>query len=269
MTHAPFCWRLTLALAMLITTVASFPAAAQIPSNHNRSIRPAALRIAENPADGGLILSGIVGVAIRDDVQRDLSTGVTVSWGTGSTGGSTSGGTARIIIGPGQDGGAPGLLICVAFCQLNCPPQQGGSCPSLSQSYCICVLPDRPLYGPGFRIIAPLPPLPPDALITVSAFAMPGSVPEILGIDDTFTFTLAQLRCFQADLAGGGVDALTPDGTVDGTDFISFINSFMVGDAIIDPTADIAGTGEDGSWPDGTIDGSDFIAFINAFAAGC
>ena len=33
--------------------------------------------------------------------------------------------------------------------------------------------------------------------------------------------------------------------------------------------ADLVGGGDDGLVPDGTIDGSDFIAFINAFAAGC
>ena len=33
--------------------------------------------------------------------------------------------------------------------------------------------------------------------------------------------------------------------------------------------ADLVGGGDDGLSPDGTIDGSDFIAFINAFAAGC
>jgi uncharacterized membrane protein len=58
------------------------------------------------------------------------------------------------------------------------------------------------------------------------------------------------------------------DGTIDGSDFIAFINSFSIGDATIDPRADIVDGG--GIPPgDGTIDGSDFIAFINAFAAGC
>jgi hypothetical protein len=51
------------------------------------------------------------------------------------------------------------------------------------------------------------------------------------------------------------------DGSVDGGDFIAFINSFAIGDASIDPVADVI--------VDGTIDGNDFIAFINAFAAGC
>ena len=58
------------------------------------------------------------------------------------------------------------------------------------------------------------------------------------------------------------------DGTVDGSDFILFINSFAIGDAAVDPIADIVDGG--GVPPgDGTIDGSDFIAFINAFSAGC
>ena len=72
-----------------------------------------------------------------------------------------------------------------------------------------------------------------------------------------------------ADLAGGGITGLSPDGTVDGTDFIAFINSFAIGDASADPLADVAGAGPSGLAPDGTIDGSDFIAFINAFASGC
>ncbi len=69
-----------------------------------------------------------------------------------------------------------------------------------------------------------------------------------------------------ADIAGGETGG---DGTVDGTDFIAFINSFAIGDTAADPAADVAGAGEDGLSPDGTIDGSDFIAFINAFAIGC
>jgi len=62
----------------------------------------------------------------------------------------------------------------------------------------------------------------------------------------------------------GAADCLADvvrDGTVDGGDFIAFINSFALGDATIDPTADVIA--------DGTIEGNDFIAFINAFAAGC
>jgi hypothetical protein len=51
------------------------------------------------------------------------------------------------------------------------------------------------------------------------------------------------------------------DGSVDGGDFIAFINSFAIGDASVDPLADVI--------VDGTIDGTDFIEFINAFAAGC
>ncbi len=72
-----------------------------------------------------------------------------------------------------------------------------------------------------------------------------------------------------ADVAGGGPTGLMPDGTVDGADFVAFINSFAIGDAAIDPLADIAGSGPTGTQPDGTIDGTDFIAFINAFGAGC
>ena len=70
--------------------------------------------------------------------------------------------------------------------------------------------------------------------------------------------------CSPADVAPPG-----GDGTVDGSDFIAFINSFAIGDASVDPVADITGGGPTGEQPDGTIDGSDFIAFINAFAIGC
>jgi subtilisin-like proprotein convertase family protein len=71
-----------------------------------------------------------------------------------------------------------------------------------------------------------------------------------------------------ADISGGGPNGDEPDGTVDGSDFIAFINSFGLGDATVDAKADIVDGG--GVPPgDGTIDGSDFIAFINAFGAGC
>jgi len=75
--------------------------------------------------------------------------------------------------------------------------------------------------------------------------------------------------CSLADLAGTGPTGRLPDGIVDGSDFITFINSFSTGDATIDPLADVAGGGADGLAPDGIIDGSDFVAFINAFSAGC
>jgi hypothetical protein len=75
-------------------------------------------------------------------------------------------------------------------------------------------------------------------------------------------------RCY-ADLAGGGDDGFEADGTVDGADFIAFINSFALGDVSIDSKADLVGEGLIGRDPDGTIDGSDVIAFVNAFSAGC
>jgi hypothetical protein len=78
------------------------------------------------------------------------------------------------------------------------------------------------------------------------------------------TFSASGPSCL-ADLAIDG----QPDGTVDGSDFIAFVNSFAIGDASVDPLADVAGGGDDGLAPDGTVDGSDFIAFINAFAVGC
>ena len=64
-----------------------------------------------------------------------------------------------------------------------------------------------------------------------------------------------------ADVAGGANGG--PDGIVDGSDFIAFINAFGASD----PLADVAGGANGG--PDGIVDGSDFIAFINAFGAGC
>lgn len=61
--------------------------------------------------------------------------------------------------------------------------------------------------------------------------------------------------------ASCSVADVNADGTLDGTDFILFINSFAIGDAGVDPVADVD--------VDGTIDGNDFVSFINAFAAGC
>ena len=67
-----------------------------------------------------------------------------------------------------------------------------------------------------------------------------------------------------ADLVGPGGDP-PGDGTVDGSDFIAFINAF----AAELPLADVAGGDPQGGVSgDGTVDGSDFIAFINSFAEG-
>jgi ELWxxDGT repeat protein len=60
-----------------------------------------------------------------------------------------------------------------------------------------------------------------------------------------------------ADIAGpGGTGGF--DGTLDGHDFIAFINAFASGDLLADVIE-----------PDGTVDGGDFIAFMNAFMEGC
>jgi hypothetical protein len=54
------------------------------------------------------------------------------------------------------------------------------------------------------------------------------------------------------------------DGTVDGADYIAFINAFSAGDL----AADLVDGG--GATPgDGVVDGSDYVAFINAFSSGC
>ncbi len=68
--------------------------------------------------------------------------------------------------------------------------------------------------------------------------------------------------CNPADIVDGG--GVPPgDGTVDGSDFIAFINAFSSGDLL----ADVAGS--EGPGTDGIVDGSDFILFINSFAQGC
>jgi ELWxxDGT repeat protein len=60
-----------------------------------------------------------------------------------------------------------------------------------------------------------------------------------------------------ADIAGpGGTGGF--DGTLDGNDFIAFINAFATGDLLADVIE-----------PDGTVDGGDFVAFMNAFMEGC
>jgi len=93
---------------------------------------------------------------------------------------------------------------------------------------------------------------------------------SVTSIEVTLTVTPALPQaCSPADIVGAGDLGNQPDGTVDGSDFIAFINSFATGDAAVDPLADIAGAGADGNEPDGTIDGTDFIAFVNAFAIGC
>jgi hypothetical protein len=85
-------------------------------------------------------------------------------------------------------------------------------------------------------------------------------------VSSTFIVSLRS-GCSPADVAGR--QPVGGDGTVDGTDFIAFFNSFAAGDVLSDPTADIAGAGNDGTDPDGMIDATDMIVFINAFSVGC
>ena len=85
-------------------------------------------------------------------------------------------------------------------------------------------------------------------------------------VSATFIVSLRN-SCSLADVAGR--QPVGGDGTVDGTDFIAFFNSFAAGDVLADPVADIAGAGDDGIDPDGTIDATDMIVFINGFSRGC
>jgi hypothetical protein len=118
-----------------------------------------------------------------------------------------------------------------------------------------------------FSPIAPPAITVPVRYCTATATFSDGSSMDVTGV--IRTATPPSLSCSPADVSGGGADGTTPDGTVDGNDFIAFINSFGIGDASVDPVADIAGGGPLADQPDGTIDGNDFIAFINAFAIGC
>ena len=104
---------------------------------------------------------------------------------------------------------------------------------------------------------------------TATASFSDGSADRASFVITGLSRTERSIACSPADIAGGGPDALSPDGIVDGNDFIRFINAFAIGDVAVDPSADIAGGGPNADQPDGIIDGSDFIAFINAFAVGC
>ena len=94
----------------------------------------------------------------------------------------------------------------------------------------------------------------------------------VAGRDDTFGYGLVNAfaaRAFldsllppacTADVAGGAVrpdGSASPDGTVDGSDFVAFINAFAAAASLADLDAD------------GVVDGADFVLFINSFGAGC
>lgn len=57
--------------------------------------------------------------------------------------------------------------------------------------------------------------------------------------------------------SGCGPADVNSDGTVDGNDFVAFINAFGAGDLLADINTD------------GVVDGGDFVLFINDFGAGC
>ncbi len=70
--------------------------------------------------------------------------------------------------------------------------------------------------------------------------------------------------CSLADITDAGGNSPIGDGTLDGDDFITFINAFTEGDL----QADIVSS--DGQPPaDGIVDSADLVAFLNAFAQGC
>ena len=86
-----------------------------------------------------------------------------------------------------------------------------------------------------------------------------------VGTIDSFELVINPTPCggpaCTADVAGGVPSG--PDGTVDGSDFIAFINAFGEG-TVVPPAVSLADVNGDL-----IVDGSDFIAFINAFGAGC
>ena len=97
---------------------------------------------------------------------------------------------------------------------------------------------------------------------TTGRLTVTGSLSPTAGGITTIT-ARTSCGCSLADIVDGGGTA-PGDGTIDGNDFIAFINAFGASDML----ADIVDGG--GTPPgDGIVDGSDFIAFINAFAAGC
>lgn len=93
---------------------------------------------------------------------------------------------------------------------------------------------------------------------SVSASARKLASREYPDVEDRPMLRITYSAGCKADLPIGGS---CPDGIVDGSDFIAFINGFVTGDPAVDPVADINA--------DGIVDGNDFVAFINAFAAGC
>lgn len=120
-------------------------------------------------------------------------------------------------------------------------------------------------WQPGLRCLSPAP-LP-------RLRSWPTSDLEVVGTTNASGGTtivqpgLAGLALVpQAPACQAGV---TGDGTVDGSDFIAFIDSFGIGDPDVDPAGDVAGAGADGNTPDGAIDSSELIALTNAFAIGC
>ena len=94
----------------------------------------------------------------------------------------------------------------------------------------------------------------------------------VAGRDDTFGYGLVNAAAARtlldstlpppctADVAGGAVrpdGSASPDGVVDGSDFVAFINAFAAAASL----ADLDGGG--------VVDGADFVLFVNSFGAGC
>jgi len=93
-------------------------------------------------------------------------------------------------------------------------------------------------------------------------FLDPTTPPGAGSPDQAYNAAMLMLPPFNGvDIAGAG-GLLLPDGSVDGEDFIAFLNAFGAGD----PVADLFSITQ--YFPDGNIDGDDFVNFLNAFAAG-
>lgn len=198
-----------------------------------------ALRAEQTAGANGVLTPAGSGFTFSVPVPMDLVVTATLSGATNSAGVSNLV-TVTGTVTPGANGTATASL---SFTQSGTNP-----------------IPPTPVDPPPAPVPFDLPPPPlstgADASVLLTLLVTSGNVT----VNGTSVVPAMGTVRRLSDIAGG-----TPsggDGTVDGSDFIAFINAFGAGS----PEADIVGPG--GSiGPDGTIDGDDFISFINDFAA--
>lgn len=240
----------------------------------NRKLPADSLTYQPAPDGSGFVITGDISIQVTYGDSGNLGAVATVYSGTtvigGGLGAGGTGGTCSpsnvISFGPGYPHNPlVGLWDCTPFCA-GCTGYDINICnpPGISGSpWCMCQQMCAARTVPGHDWEVQVPPLNPDAFITIGLSPLPGSLSEIDTSDDAVTVQVRDITPCPADMGSqGGLPGR--DHLLDNNDFVVFIEYFFTGDTRADLGVQGGTSGHDGHF-----DNNDFVVFIDQFFTGC